>query len=135
MVDASPTNQYHGRVTLREKPSTKSRGLTRLPRGALVLTLGEEKGMIRVALPGYTGYVARKHIAPVKAVETTLVYVNNDAPVSLRLDSRYGEQWVITTLESGTPVQLIRNPNGWAQVEAAGYRGRMVAEYLSEEKP
>jgi len=135
-VDVSPTNLMFGRMTLREEASGKSKGLCKLAKGRLVLLLGEEGDMYHLAVPGYIGYGLKKQISTaVEPLPYTIYYVNNDAPVHLRLDSRYGENWVVTKLEPGTPVQLIKNPNGWAQVEVGGQRGRMVAEFLSEEPP
>lgn len=135
-VDVSPTNIMFGRITLRAEASTKSASLCRMEKGRLVLILGEEHGMYHLAMPGHIGYGLKKFVSTdVEMLPYTVVYVDNDDPVHLRLDSRYGENWVITKLEPGTPVQLFSNPNGWAQVEVAGQRGRIVADYLSEEAP
>ncbi len=135
-VDVSPTNIMFGRITLREKASTKSASLCRMEKGRLVLILGEENGMYHLAMPGHIGYGIKRFVSrDVEMLPYTIAYVNNDDPVHLRLDSRYGENWVITKLEPGTPVQLFKNPNGWAQVEVAGQRGRIVANFLSEEAP
>lgn len=135
-VDVSPTNIMFGRITLRAEASTKSNSLCRMEKGRLVLILGEENGMVHLAMPGHIGYAIRKFIrGEVEMLPYTIAYVDNDGPVHLRLDSRYGENWIITKLEPGTPVQLFRNPNGWAQVEVAGQRGRIVADFLSDEAP
>ena len=134
IVDVSPTNQYFGRITLREEASRKSRSLCRLAKGCLVLVLGEAGDMVHLALPGWKGYALKKYVTTdVEPVTYTIAYVENDDAVHLRLDSRFGENWVITKLAPGTPVQLIRNPNGWALVEAAGHRARIVADYLRTE--
>lgn len=135
-VDVSPTNIMFGRITLRAEPSTKSTSLCRMEKGRLVLILGEENGMVHLAMPGHIGYAIKKFVrSEVETLPYTIAYVDNDEPVHLRLDSRYGENWVITKLEPGTPVQLFRNPNGWAQVEVAGQRGRIVGDFLSDEAP
>lgn len=136
VVDVSPTNLLHGRMSLREQASTKSQALCRLAKGCLVLITGEDNGMYQLAIPGYIGYGQKKNVdTVVEPVEFRIAWVDNDDAVHLRLDSRYGENWVVTKLEPGTPVQFIKNPNGWAQVEAAGHRGRIVAKYLSFDAP
>lgn len=135
-VDVSPTNIMFGRITLRAEASTKSASLCRMEKGRLVLILGEENSMVHLAMPGHIGYAIKKFVrSEVEILPYTIAYVDNDEPVHLRLDSRYGENWVITKLEPGTPVQLFRNPNGWAQVEVAGQRGRIVGDFLSDEAP
>ena len=135
-VDVSPTNLLFGRISLRESASTKSTALCKLAKGCLVLITGEENGMYRLAIPGYIGYGQMKNInTAVEPIEYSIAYVDNDDPVHLRLDNRYGDNWIVTKLEPGTPVQFIKNPNGWAHVEAAGHRARMVAEYLSFDPP
>ena len=136
IVDVSPTNLLHGHMSLRESASTKSAALCRMAKGCLVLIIGEENGMYHLAMPGYIGYGQKKNIDDdVKPVGYRIAYVKNDDAVHLRLDSRYGENWIVMKLEPGTPVQFIRNPNGWAQVEVAGHRGRIVAKYLSFDAP
>lgn len=135
-VDVSPTNLLHGRMSLREQASTKSKALCRLAKGCLVLITGEDNGMYQLAIPGFIGYGQKKNINPVvEPAEFRLAWVDNDDPVHLRLDSRYGENWVVMKLEPGAPVQFIKNPNGWAQVEVAGHRGRIVGQYLSFDPP
>ena len=135
-VDVSPTNIMFGRITLRAEASTKSTSLCRMEKGRLVLILGEKNGMVHLAMPGHIGYAIKKFVrSEVEMLPYTIAYVDNDEPVHLRLDSRYGENWIITKLEPGTPVQLFRNPNGWAQVEVAGQRGRIVGDFLSDEAP
>lgn len=135
-VDVSPTNLLHGRISLRESASTKSTALCKLAKGCLVLITGEENGMYRLAIPGFIGYGQMKNInTTVEPIEYKIAYVDNDDAVHLRLDNRYGDHWIVTRLEPGTPVQFIKNPNGWAHVEAAGHRARMVAEYLSFDAP
>lgn len=135
-VDVSPTNLLHGRMSLREQASTKSKALCRLAKGCLVLITGEDNDMYQLAIPGFIGYGQKKNVSTVvESVEFRLAWVDNDDPVHLRLDSRYGENWVVMKLEPGTPVQFIKNPNGWAQVEVAGHRGRIVGQYLSFDPP
>lgn len=135
-VDVSPTNLLHGHMSLRESASTKSKALCRLAKGCLVLITGEENGMYRLAVPGCIGYGQMKNInTAVEPIEYRIAYVDNDDAVHLRLDNRYGSNWIVTKLEPGTPVQFIKNPNGWAHVEVAGHRGRMVEKYLSFDPP
>ncbi len=135
-VDVSPTNLLHGFMSLRESASTKSKALCKMAKGRLVLILSEENGMYQLAMPGYIGYGQKKNIkADVQPIEYRIAYVDNDDAVHLRLDSRYGDNWVVMKLEPGTPVQFIKNPNGWAQVEVAGHRGRIVGKYLSFDAP
>ena len=135
-VDVSPTNLLHGRISLRESASTKSKALCKMAKGRLVLILGEENGMYHLAMPGYISYAQAKGIdTDVKPESYRIAYVDNDDAVHLRLDSRYGSNWIVMKLEPGTPVQFIRNPNGWAYVEVAGHRGRIVAKYLSFDPP
>ena len=136
VIDCSPTNQYHGRITLRTEASTKSEAIRRLEKGCIVLVLGTEGDMTHIALPDTEGYVVSKYMAEVEpADEYRIAYVDPGVNAWLRLDSRSGKNWQICTLAPGTPVQFISNPNGWASVEVAGYRGRMLAHNLTFEAP
>ena len=136
VIDCSPTNQYYGRITLRTEASTKSKAVRRLEKGCIVLVLGMEGDMTHIALPDTEGYVVSKYMDEVEPVsEYRIAYVDEGVNAWLRLDSRNGKNWQICTLAPGTPVQFISNPNGWASVEAAGYRGRMLAHNLGFEAP
>ena len=135
-VDVAPTNTLSGRMTLRAEASTKSASLCQMAKGRLLLIIGEENGMYHVAFPGYIGYGTKKNInTEVEPMKYKIAYVKNDDPVHLRLDDRYGDRFAVTRLDPGTPVQFFKNPNGWAHVEAAGHRGRMLAKYLSFDAP
>ncbi len=136
VVDVSPTNQHSGRLTLREKDSTKSRALCKLPRGTIVLLAEESGRMVRVILPDTEGYVLKNYVDAVSAeADYRIAYVAPDVDAWLRLDSRYSNSARILRLPAGTPVQFFSNPNGWASVEAAGYRARMLASYLTFDAP
>lgn len=136
VIDCSPTNQYHGRITLRTEASTKSKAIRKLEKGCIVLVLGMEGDMTHIALPDTEGYVVSKYMDEVEPVsEYRIAYVDEGVNAWLRLDSRSGKNWQICTLAPGTPVQFISNPNGWASVEAAGYRARMLAHNLTFEAP
>ncbi|MBQ2954495.1 MAG: SH3 domain-containing protein [Clostridia bacterium] len=136
VIDCSPTNQYHGRITLRTEASTKSKAIRKVEKGCIVLVLGTEGDMTHIALPDTEGYVVSKYMDEVEPVsEYRIAYVDPGVNAWLRLDSRSGKNWRICTLDPGTPVQFISNPNGWASVEVAGYRGRMLAHNLTFDAP
>lgn len=136
VIDCSPTNQYHGRITMRTEASTKSKAVRKLEKGCIVLVLGTEGDMTHIVLPDTEGYVATKHLDEIEPAEKwRIAYVDPGVNAWLRLDSQYGKNWKIRTLEPGTPIQFISNPNGWAEVEVAGYRGRMLAHNLSFTAP
>lgn len=136
LIDVSSTNQYHGRLTLREEASTKSKALRKLARGTIVLLMEEEGRMVRVILPDKEGYILKGYTKDaVPAEEYRIAYVDPGVNAWLRLDSKYAKEYMIMQLAPGTPVQFISNPNGWAEVEAAGCRGRMLAHNLTFEAP
>ena len=136
VLEVSTSNQYWGRVSLWSKPSNKSKALKRIERGAIVLIAGEADGMWHVYLPDMDGYLVKKYVKDVKPVESyRIAYVEPGVNAWLRLDSQYAQKYMICKLAPGTPVQFIKNPNGWAQVEVAGYRGRMLANNLTFEAP
>lgn len=136
LVDVSPTNQYHGRITMRREASTRSKAVRKLEKGCIVLVLGTEKDMTHIALPDAEGYVVSKYLVDAEPAKSwRIAYVDPGVNAWLRLDSRYGKDWMICRLEPGTPIQFISNPNGWAKVEVAGYRGRMLAHNLSFSAP
>lgn len=136
VIDCSPTNQYHGRITMRTESSTKSKAVRKLEKGCIVLVLGTEGDMTHIALPDAEGYVVSKYMDEVEAANSwRIAYVEPGVNAWLRLDSRSGKNWMICRLEPGTPVQFISNPNGWAVVEVAGYRGRMLAHNLTFTAP
>lgn len=136
VIDCSPTNQYHGRITMRTEASTKSKAVRKLEKGCIVLVLGTEGDMTHIALPDTEGYVVSKYMDEEEpAASWRIAYVEEGVNAWLRLDSRSGKNWRICRLEPGTPVQFISNPNGWASVEVAGYRGRMLANNLTFTAP
>lgn len=136
VIDVSPTNQYHGRITLRTEASTRSKAVRKLEKGCIVLVLETTGDMTRIVLPDAEGYVTTKHLAEVEPVKSwRIAYVDPGVNAWLRLDSRYGKDWMICRLAPGTPIQFISNPNGWAEVEVFGYRGRMLAHNLTFEAP
>lgn len=136
VIDCSPTNQYYGRITMRTEASTKSKAIRRLEKGCIVLVLGTEGDMTHIALPDTEGYVVSKYMSEVEPVsDYRIAYVEPGVNAWLRLDSRSGKNWQICTLAPGTPVQFFSNPNGWASVEAAGYRGRMLGNNLTFSAP
>ena len=136
VIDCSPTNQYHGRITMRTEASTKSKAVRKLEKGCIVLVLDTEGDMTHIALPDTEGYVVSKYMDEVEpAASWRIAYVEEGVNAWLRLDSRSGKNWRICRLEPGTPVQFISNPNGWASVEVAGYRGRMLANNLTFTAP
>ena len=136
VIDCSPTNQYHGRITMRTEASTKSKAVRKLEKGCIVLVLGTEGDMTHIALPDTEGYVVSKYMDEVEAANSwRIAYVEEGVNAWLRLDSRSGKNWRICRLEPGTPVQFISNPNGWAVVEVVGYRGRMLANNLTFTAP
>ena len=136
VIDCSPTNQYHGRITMRTEASTKSKAVRKLEKGCIVLVLGTEGDMTHIALPDTEGYVVSKYMDEVEPANSwRIAYVEPGVNTWLRLDSRSGKNWRICRLEPGTPVQFISNPNGWASVEVAGYRGRMLANNLTFTAP
>lgn len=136
VIDCSPTNQYHGRITMRTEASTKSKAVRKLEKGCIVLVLGTEGDMTHIALPDAEGYVVSKYMDEVEPAKSwRIACVEPGVNAWLRLDSRSGKNWMICRLEPGTPVQFISNPNGWAVVEVAGYRGRMLAHNLTFTAP
>ena len=136
VLEVSTSNQYWGRVSLWSKPSNKSKALKRIERGAIVLIAGEVDGMWHVYLPDMDGYLVKKYVKDIEPVESyRIAYVEPGVNAWLRLDSQYAQKYMICKLAPGTPVQFIKNPNGWAQVEAAGYRGRMLAHNLTFDAP
>ena len=136
VIDCSPTNQYHGRITMRTEASTKSKAVRKLEKGCIVLVLGTEGDMTHIALPDAEGYVVSKYMDEVEPANSwRIAYVEPGVNTWLRLDSRSGKNWRICRLEPDTPVQFISNPNGWASVEVAGYRGRMLANNLTFTAP
>ena len=136
VIDVSPTNQYHGRITLRTEASTRSKAVRKLEKGCIVLVLETAGDMTHIVLPDAEGYVTTKHLAGVEPVKSwRIAYVDPGVNAWLRLDSRYGKDWMICRLAPGTPIQFIDNPNGWAEVEVFGYRGRMLAHNLTFEAP
>ena len=55
VIDCSPTNQYHGRITMLTEASTKSKAVRKLEKGCIVLVLGTEGDMTHIALPDAEG--------------------------------------------------------------------------------
>lgn len=136
IMNKSPDSWDQGRITLRKTASRKSKALCTVAPGCLVLMLEEEGEMRHVVLPDMEGYLISKYVADVEiAKRYRIAYVDPGVNAWLRLDSQYPKEYMICRLEPGTPVQFISNPNGWAEVEVAGYRGRMLAHNLTFTAP
>ena len=136
VVNKSPDSWDQGRLTVRKTASRKGKALCKVAPGCLMLMLEEEGEMLQIVLPDGEGYILSKYVADVKPARSyRIAYVDPGVKAWLRLDSQYPKKYLIFTLEPGTPVQFISNPNGWAEVEVAGYRGRMLAHNLTFTAP
>lgn len=136
VVNKSPDSWDQGRLTVRQTASRKGKALCKVAPGCLMLMLEEEGEMLHVVLPEGEGYILSKYVVDVKPARSyRIAYVDPGVKAWLRLDSQYPKKYLIFTLSPGTPVQFISNPNGWAEVEVAGYRGRMLAHNLTFTAP
>lgn len=129
----------NGRLTLREKPSTKSKALGKYNNGNIVAVLEKDKAYTKVGLDGKVGYLLTTHLTFTSVREslaTGLVMNAEDASgkrtVKLRTAAKMGDN-AVAQYKSGTPLVILARGGDWFEVELSGKIGYMMSKYIQED--
>jgi SH3-like domain-containing protein len=131
----------NGRLTLREKPSTKARALAKLNNGTVTAVLEEEAdNFTKVAVNGKEGYLLTNHLEFSAAKESvgTGVVIHPDHPgksrkIRMRWSDKTGEN-IIGNVLTNTPVVIVSKGENWYEIETLGKIGYMMKKYIQEDE-
>ena len=125
-----------GKLTLRADMTTKSKALGTIPSGRAVILLARGETFSLVRFEGKEGYALTVHLKemPASTELGTLTQVHSlteDRVANVRVRSagdRKGREY--TKIRAGLHVVVLEYADGWAMVEAEGYHGYMMEDYL-----
>ena len=125
-----------GKLTLRQKMTTKSKALGSIPSGRAVVLLAKGKTFSLVRHEAKEGYVLTAHMKEMfpennLGTLTQVVAAEGKTTANVRLRAEADRKApYYTSIKSGNSVVVKGIENGWASVEYEGYHGYMMDEYL-----
>lgn len=125
-----------GKLTLREKMTTKSKALGSVPSGRALVLLAKGKTFSLVRHEAKEGYVLTAHLEERPAEQnlgtlTQVVAIDGKTTANVRLRAKADRRApYYTSVKSGNAVVVKDIQNDWASVEYEGYHGFMMGEYL-----
>lgn len=129
-------NAKNGRLTLRQKDSTKSKALGKYNNGNVVAVLEKGDKFTKVAIAGKEGYLLTEHLtfsAPQEGLGTgTIIWpekTKGTRVIKLRWSEKSGNN-VVANVETGTEFVLLSKGDDWCQIEVKGKVGYMMTKYL-----
>ena len=126
----------NGSLNMREKASTSSSVLTRLPSGTKVLVLDDSGDWYKIAYNGMIGYVSDEYIALSSTMDINAGAAKVTANSNLRLRSGPGTSYdTLTKLSKGVTAEIIGVSKGWIKVKYQSYTGYLSAEYITVVPP
>lgn len=130
----------NGRLTLRQKDSTKSKALGKFNNGSVAAVLEKGDKFTKVAIAGKEGYLLTDHLTFSAAQEGegvgTIVWPEKTKGVrkiKLRWSEKSGGN-VVATVETGTDFVLLEKGDDWSKIEVNGKVGYMMTKYLDIEE-
>ncbi len=131
----------NGRLTLREKPSIKSKALAKLNNGTVTAVLEEsEENFTKVAVNGKEGYLLTNYLEFSGAKESigTGVVIHPDHPgksrkIRMRWSDKTGDN-VIGNVLTNTPVVIVSKGESWYEIETLGKTGYMMKKFIQEDE-
>ncbi len=122
----------NGSLNMREKASTSSTVLTRLPSGSQVLVLEDKGDWYKVAYNGMIGYVSDDYLSLSATMDIRAGYAKVTSNSSLRLRSGPGTSYdVLAKLSKGETAEILGVNKGWIKVKYKTYTGYLSAEYIT----
>lgn len=118
-----------GSLNLREQPSLKAKVLGQYPTGTWMTVHSEEDGWSKVSVNGKTGYVMSKFLTDGSTSNTLYVHTNTGRGLNLRTEPGLTGQ-IITSFQSGTPVEVLVRGANWHKVRVDGLVGYMSSQFL-----
>ena len=141
-IDAKRT----GKATMRSKSGGKGSVIKKVDTNQLALVLSVKGKYARIRVEGKEGYVLTSALAflPVinvedeeaAALQTGFLSYKGNVKSRQAINARSSgtrNARVVTEMRSGTPVVIFGIEDGWAEIEADGYRVFVLTEYLTIE--
>ena len=132
-------------LNMRSTPSTSGTKVTSLSSGTQVKILESLDGWYRVEVNGKTGYLSSQYVSlaqsqssavtppPVKQ-ESNLTGTVSASSLNVRsTPSTSGAK--VTSLSSGTQVNILESLDGWYRIEANGKTGYVSSQYVTVSQP
>ncbi len=119
-------------MTLREQASRKGKKMDTITAGAVMVVLEKNNEFSLVHVGDKVGYLLTKYLTFYDTAQEAPGYaiINNKEDVNFRFDRRFGNTGIIMVLHPGDVMTLIWEKKGWACVEAEGYQGYVVSDYI-----
>ena len=126
-------------VNFREGANRSAKVIDRLVTGTEVKVLSTEGSWSKIEVNGKTGYMMNMYLIetqpiPYQGGKISYVSAPNGGTVRMRLGAGTGYD-VVTTLETGTQVEVFASVQGWARVKCGSSEGYIDERYLSDTKP
>ena len=122
----------NGSLNMREKASTSSSILTRLPSGTKVLVLADSGSWYKIAYNGMIGYVSDDYLALSATMDVKAGSAKVTSSSNLRLRSGPGTSYdTLTKLSNGAIAEILGVSKGWIKVKYQSYTGYLSAEYVT----
>lgn len=126
----------NGRLTLREKDSTKSKALGKYNNGSIVAVIEKGDPFTLVRVDGKEGYLLSDHLTLTGARESSGTGVISwpDDPkrvrnIKMRWSGKTGNN-VIMNVKTGNEFVLLAQGDDWSEIELLGKVGFMMTKYL-----
>lgn len=125
-----------GKLTLREKMTTKSKSLGSVSSGRAVVLLAKGKTFSLVRHEAKEGFVLTTHLEEKTADSqlgtlTQVIPAEGKTTANVRLRAKADRKAPFyTSIKSGSSVVIKDSDNGWANIEYEGYHGYMMTDYL-----
>jgi len=119
---APATVTAQGGLRLRTAASTSSQSVATLASGTQVEVLEALEGWYRIEANGKTGYVSSQYLSVTGKVSASSLNMRSTPSTS-------GTK--VTSLSSGTQVNILESLDGWYRVEANGKTGYISSQYVS----
>lgn len=132
-------------LNVRSTPSTSGTKVTALSSGTLVEILDSLDGWYRIQANGQTGYVSSQYVslaqnqtntAPPPSATQQTRSTGTVSASSLNVRSGPGASHSkVTTLPSGTQVEILETLDGWYRIEVNGKAGYVSSQYVTVSQP
>ena len=126
-------------VNFREGANRSAKVIDRLVTGTEVKVLSTEGSWSKIEVNGKTGYMMNMYLIetqpiPYQGGKISYVSAPKGGTVRMRLGAGTGYD-VVTTLETGTQVEVFASVQGWARVKCGSSEGYIDERYLSDTQP
>lgn len=126
----------NGRLTLREKSSTKSKALGKYNNGNIVAVMEKGSPFTLVRVAGKEGYLLTDHLTltgPRESAGTGVVSWPDNPKRVRNIKFRWADKTgnnVIGNVKTGSEFVLLKQGDDWSEIELEGKVGYMMTQYL-----